>query len=259
MGISAERMSALDQRARIDLEVFNNVRNCAAKYVGTIEGKSLLDIGCGKTFPQPLLFNTFGGSSAVGIDVTSFVDIRNLPEDAKYYYDKLAEVAGVPLRFDGLRIMNVNAQQMPFPEGSFDFVISNAAFEHIDDVPAVVSEMKRVMKPGAIGHIGIHLYPSLSGSHHPLLQKDPMTEIPLGLAPWYHLRGIKDYDNTPLNKWREYQYREVFERTFEILAWIVPRSEEGRQFLTPEIKNELKEFEEDELLRRWCVAVIRNR
>ncbi|RJQ18405.1 MAG: SAM-dependent methyltransferase [Nitrospiraceae bacterium] len=258
MQISQERKTQLKKRAEIDYEVFNNVRRCMVKHFGRIEGKRLIDIGCGRTFPQPLLFNTFGSSMAAGIDITTFVDNKNLSDEDKYYYQELGKVTGKPLKFTGLSIENINAAAMPFPDNSFDFVISNAAFEHFENVEAVVAEIRRVMKKGAIGHIGIHLYTSLSGSHHPAFQKEPLTEIPQGVAPWYHLRGMEGYRDTPLNKWREFQYKELFGDNFEILQWIVPEFEEGKQFLTGEIRKELRDYTRDELLRRWCVAIIRN-
>lgn len=41
-------------------------------------------------------------------------------------------------------------EDLPFENESFDFVISLAVLEHVQDVPAVVSEVFRVLKPG--GH-----------------------------------------------------------------------------------------------------------
>lgn len=41
-------------------------------------------------------------------------------------------------------------EALPFDNASFDFVISLAVLEHVQDVPAVVSEVFRVLKPG--GH-----------------------------------------------------------------------------------------------------------
>lgn len=41
-------------------------------------------------------------------------------------------------------------EELPFENASFDFVISLAVLEHVQDVPAVVSEVFRVLKPG--GH-----------------------------------------------------------------------------------------------------------
>jgi len=41
-------------------------------------------------------------------------------------------------------------EELPFDNASFDFVISLAVLEHVQDVPAVVSEVFRVLKPG--GH-----------------------------------------------------------------------------------------------------------
>ena len=38
---------------------------------------------------------------------------------------------------------------IPFPDGFFDFVVSNQVFEHIQDIDETLVEINRVMKPGA--------------------------------------------------------------------------------------------------------------
>ena len=39
--------------------------------------------------------------------------------------------------------------QLPFADNSFDFIMSQAVLEHVPDPPKAVSEMRRVLKPGA--------------------------------------------------------------------------------------------------------------
>lgn len=59
--------------------------------------------------------------------------------------------------------------RLPFPDESFDAVISNQVFEHIEDPASVLPEIRRVMKPGAVfialfplrdtwyeGHVGLY-------------------------------------------------------------------------------------------------------
>jgi ubiquinone/menaquinone biosynthesis C-methylase UbiE len=37
---------------------------------------------------------------------------------------------------------------MPFPDGSFDLIVSSMSQHHWSDVPAAVGEIRRVLRPG---------------------------------------------------------------------------------------------------------------
>jgi ubiquinone/menaquinone biosynthesis C-methylase UbiE len=74
------------------------------------------------------------GYEVVGLDVSrSFVRIatRNAAEE------------GVAATFE-----HGDAAHMPFPEGSFDFVVCTAAFKNFTDPLAALNEIHRVLKPG---------------------------------------------------------------------------------------------------------------
>ena len=47
--------------------------------------------------------------------------------------------------------------RIPFPDASFDLVVSNQVFEHVEDLGAVLEEIARVLKPG--GHL-LALFPT---------------------------------------------------------------------------------------------------
>jgi SAM-dependent methyltransferase len=69
--------------------------------------------------------------------------------------------------------------RIPFPDDSFDLVISNQVFEHVPDLDGVLDEVRRVLKPGGIllflfpdrsvwreGHCGVplmHRFPKGTG------------------------------------------------------------------------------------------------
>lgn len=254
--IPDDELKRLEWKARGDVCRFNSVNHCFSKYSSGLEGKSMLDIGCGRTYPQVVLYNTRGLKS-VGIDVDQFAAPgRANPSDA-YFFSKLEEAFGRELNFDGIELHNVDITQAPFASESFDLVVSNMVFEHIPDVPLAVAELYRIMKPKAITNIGIHLYPSLSGQHHPQIWGEEVHELPPQIEPWFHLRGLPGLVDDSLNKWRERQYLEVFRRCFEILELQYPHFEQGRKFMTPEILLELPDFSEEELLRVWITIVAR--
>lgn len=54
-----------------------------------------------------------------------------------------------------------NVGVLPFANSSFDLAISNAAFEHFLDVPAVLADLQRVLRPGGDLGRGSPLYESL--------------------------------------------------------------------------------------------------
>jgi ubiquinone/menaquinone biosynthesis C-methylase UbiE len=48
----------------------------------------------------------------------------------------------------GTRIFEINEGRIPFPDSTFDCVVNNQVFEHVEDIDAVLSEIRRVLKPG---------------------------------------------------------------------------------------------------------------
>lgn len=80
--------------------------------------------------------------------------------------------------FDKGTIKRMEGDTIPFDNASFDFVINNQVFEHVENLDGVLSEIQRVLKPGAMllslfpdkavwreGHCGIpflHWFPKKS-------------------------------------------------------------------------------------------------
>jgi ubiquinone/menaquinone biosynthesis C-methylase UbiE len=61
---------------------------------------------------------------------------------------KTAEAAGVAVSFN-----QGSASNMPFPRGSFDFLLCRAAFKNFADPVGALKEMCRVLRPGGRGVI----------------------------------------------------------------------------------------------------------
>jgi ubiquinone/menaquinone biosynthesis C-methylase UbiE len=99
--------------------------------------ESVLEIGCGTGCD--LLQFVKHGAKATGIDVTS--------EHLRLARERLAGRA---------TILEADATNLPFEDGSLDYVYSHGVLMTIDKPADVVKEVFRVLKPG--GRFNIHVY-----------------------------------------------------------------------------------------------------
>jgi SAM-dependent methyltransferase len=171
------------------------------------------------------------------------------------YYFYLKEACNSPLKFVDLDLRQMDVTNLSFDDEEFDIVISNAVFEHIQDVPRAVRELKRVMKKGAITYHLIHLFTSLSGGHN-LNWANPDEYVPKNIPPWDHLRKKLFPAHVYLNKLRMKDYIQIFENNSTILECKVGKTE-GKSLLTPGIKKELSEYSEEELIARDLIIVAK--
>jgi SAM-dependent methyltransferase len=246
-------------------------------YLGDIKDKRVLDVGCGKSFWFSLLLHS-AGAKVTGIDTevvvastgpkkyleilkTNGVEraLRTLVWDVVYarpYYRELAALTDFPLQMEGLDLRSMNSNVLEFPDNTFDFVVSHEVFEHINDISETIEQLRRVIKPKGLTYIYIHNYTSLSGGHH-IAWKYPDTEPSKNVPPWDHLRERRHpWIPSWLNELREQDYRDAFEQRFEIVDWIHTETE-GKDLLTDEIRSELNEYSEQELLTKGFIVVAR--
>ncbi len=244
-----------------------------------LQTKSLraLEVGCGKAYWLTLLLHNYG-MNATGID-TEFISSNNQLSKylsifrangiermlrtfvwdkiyAKPYYQQLASQSPFPLNFNGIDVRRMNIVELDFPDNTFDLVVSHEVFEHIADIPGTVLTLNRVLKPNGITYIYVHNFTSLSGGHH-IAWKYPDTEPSDTVPPWDHLRE-KRFPDIPswLNELREKDYRNEFEKHMEIIEW-VPVGREGEKLLTPDIRAELSDYDEHELLTKGFIIIAK--
>lgn len=100
------------------------------------EGEAILDIGCGAGIDSIIAAKLVGPSGAVtGIDLVPEM-LARASENAR--------LAGV----DNVTFQESSAEQLPFPDNSFDMVISNGVFNLVVDKVKALGEVLRVLKPG---------------------------------------------------------------------------------------------------------------
>jgi SAM-dependent methyltransferase len=116
----------------------NNYEYCA-QWILRSGAPKVLDYGCGAGQTVGLL--RAKGCDAYGCDV---------------YFEGGDYSPDVPQEFFGTVIRRMEEGRIPFPDGSFDCVVSNMVMEHVEDIDAVIAEIARVLKPGGIA---LNLFP----------------------------------------------------------------------------------------------------
>src|SRR6266545_5307265 len=150
-------------RTNAEQEICERRRQDIAPYLDTSRALRVLDVANGRLRPQYTILKA-AGHHVYGIDLVnrpqkSRVDVAYQIARQMYAWKlgTLKEGANTGALICG----NVGA--LPFPDDHFDLATSVAAFEHFLDMPRVVAELARVIRPGGVVWIGIHLFTSPTG------------------------------------------------------------------------------------------------
>lgn len=108
-------------------------------------GLDVLDVGCGQGIDLARFAQA--GAHVTGIDLTP----RHV---------ELARAHLAALNLDG-EVVNGDAEQLPFPDASFDRVTSNGVLHHTPDLPAALREIRRVLRPGGDARLIVYHRDSL--------------------------------------------------------------------------------------------------
>jgi SAM-dependent methyltransferase len=111
-----------------------------AKRLGSISGGRVLDVATGQGgFIDTLMSTLKDYDSFIGIDnCTSYESVEDMMEGREHF-------KGKPVEF-----LEMNGEDMGFGDGSFDTVCISYALHHLDDVGAVLTEMRRVLRSGGL-------------------------------------------------------------------------------------------------------------
>ncbi|MFH1583083.1 MAG: class I SAM-dependent methyltransferase [Candidatus Falkowbacteria bacterium] len=113
----------------------------AIALLGDISGKKVLEAGCGSGYVARIL--AMKGAEVYGCDIA--------PEMLKI---SMAEEKLNPL---GINYINANIARIPYPDNSFDMIMSVSALIHCDTdtIQGFLKEAKRILKPNGILVISI--------------------------------------------------------------------------------------------------------
>ena len=105
-----------------------------------LEGKDVLEIGCGTGVHARLLAAAGARLSAVDLTPTA------------------VELTRSRLALHGLDadVREADAERLPYPDGSFDFVWSWGVVHHSNDTSRVIAQIARVLRPG--GRLALMVY-----------------------------------------------------------------------------------------------------
>jgi SAM-dependent methyltransferase len=155
-----------------------------------------------------------------------------------------------------LRVHQMDAREMTFSDESFDFVYSRVVFEHVADPGAAIDEIVRVLRPGGVAYIRLHLYTSPGGSHDPRLLSGRGIEAGM----WPHLRPELEHEVRPhayLNELRLHEWQELFSSRMPGVRFFLDRGENRRyEQHARALKSggALSDFDLDELLSDALIA-----
>jgi demethylmenaquinone methyltransferase/2-methoxy-6-polyprenyl-1,4-benzoquinol methylase len=102
------------------------------------ENQKILDIATGTlVIPRKILEQEVPGIQITGLDLT-----ESMLRQGKKKLDAEGQA-------EAINLTCADAMALPYSDGSFDVVVSGLASHHMD-IPLMLSEMKRVLKPGGL-------------------------------------------------------------------------------------------------------------
>ena len=175
-------------------------RHLIGAYADNIEGAALLELGC--NYGASAIVAAVLGARVTGVDIDAETVALARLNAARH---------GVADRID-LRHLT-DTRRLPFAEGSFDLVLCISVLEYVlpDQLPAVLAEIDRVLKPGGLVivsgtasriaprevHSGRWLVNYLPRAVDRWLLRRPQS-MQRGVNPWTIRRAFRGYENVDL-------------------------------------------------------------
>jgi SAM-dependent methyltransferase len=123
--------------------------NCKRCNYPLTDNTSILDFGCGDgSFVRDLVIS---GYDAYGVDIYS-----RLNESARPYAHRFSTIEIPQSTGDWYNLPSWDDYRLPYPDNSFDVVISRSVLEHIFNLEVALKEIARVLKKDGIS---MHTFP----------------------------------------------------------------------------------------------------
>lgn len=161
---------------------------------------------------------------------------------------------------DRLRVSDAASEAFWRGLQPLDFIYSDDVFEHVpaEALERIVNAMAQKLKPEGLAFVRITVFTGITGSHLPEWYGYTLAEPRARRAePWEHLRQDRFRADTYLNRLGRKAYRELMARYFDIVEERVCHPDLGRAFLTAALREELKDYDEEELFSNEVLFLLR--
>ena len=116
--------------------IFTYERHIVLKALSKIKPNGqMVDVGCGPGYLAAQISQKFPDVKIAGLDINELT-LKN------------AKRTWSPDVYPGLEFLTGDAQQLPFPDNSLDFIVSSLSLHHWPDAQTVFQEIFRTLKPG---------------------------------------------------------------------------------------------------------------
>jgi SAM-dependent methyltransferase len=212
----------------------SNYRSIANTYLALtnrpLKGESVLIVGAGQTPREIVTFGTANKVTAIDLDVVpqgirpgpylqllrqngltrtlKTVGRKVLGFDRKFNA-ALRSAVGSGVDAIDATYLQMDASKMTFTDNTFDLAYSFSVFEHLPDPGAVLTHIVRVLRPGGVLSISVHIYAAEGGCHDLRIFAGDRASIPY----WAQLRPLHErtvIESCYMNKWSLEQWRKLF-------------------------------------------------
>lgn len=169
------------------------IYNHIIKATGNLDGKKILDVGCGTGNVLKMLHDKYREAQLYGIDIS----------------EKMLEKAKVKLQ-DNADLILGDSENLPYSNSSFDVIICNDSFHHYPNPEGVLREFNRVLKDGGIFILGDCWQPLITRNIMNFLLK--LNLMNCGDVKMYSEKEICSMLSS--NKFRHIDFKLVNDRTY---------------------------------------------
>jgi len=222
------QLSSFNGSSIYNVRAYHTYRVFLDRYLGRDAKARVLEIGPGINLGTGLLFAMGGAEKYYGLDIyrdpdllgapqyESIVDLmtRIAPDEITRPATEIMKVADGRVSFDPNRVEYLYPHQsydIPLPDGSVDYIFSNATLEHVTDPMRTVEAFARALRTGGVTAHLIDLRDHRDFSH-------PLEFLKIDDASWQARYKDPAILYLYMNRWRASDFKAAFEKVgFEIL------------------------------------------